>query len=106
PALPGLAVVQNPVNPRSQFGQQPQLILNGRQTQSPFFTNCAAGPLSTTSPRFSCPSTFPSSTSVRPSNMCRSDPQIFVATIFTMASVGFSIFGSGTFSILTLRGPR
>jgi hypothetical protein len=34
-------------------------------------------------------------------DMCRSDPQMLVLVILTMASVGRSIFGSGTSSTAT-----
>jgi hypothetical protein len=37
--------------------------------------------------------------------MCGSEPQMFVIVIFTSASVGFSIFGSGTLCIRTTSGP-
>jgi len=40
-----------------------------------------------------------------PSYMCRSEPQIFVDVTRTRASVGLSIFASGTFWTLTSRGP-
>src|ERR1700749_3555222 len=72
---------------------------------SPTFIPSTASPTATTSPTFSWPKTRPSSKSVRPSYMCRSEPQMLVAVIRTSASVGFSILASGTSSTLTLRGP-
>src|SRR5660397_256517 len=105
PAMPGLAVRQNPVSPRSQFSQKPQAILNGRQTQSPTLTRSTALPISTTVPRFSCPKILPGSILVRPSYICRSEPQIFVVVIFTSTSVAFSILASGTVLTTTSRGP-
>src|ERR1700761_7126985 len=72
---------------------------------SPTLTLSTALPTAITSPTFSWPNTWPSSKSVRPSYMCRSEPQILVAVIRTSASVGFSILASGTSSTLTLRAP-
>ena len=56
-------------------------------------------------PMFSWPSTLPSSTLVRPSYMCRSDPQMLVVVIRTTASVGAWIVASGTSSTATSNGP-
>ena len=42
---------------------------------------------------------------IKPLYRCRSDPQIAVDVIFTMASRGFRIFGSGTCSTLTFFLP-
>src|SRR5579859_3471677 len=101
----GLVVRQKAVSPASQLRQKPQPMLNGRQTMSPTLIRSTALPISITSPRFSCPNTRPCSKSVRPSYICRSDPQMFVVVIFTSTSVGRSIFGSGTSLTLTWRGP-
>src|ERR1700746_468119 len=72
---------------------------------SPTWIFSTASPTSTPSPTFSWPKIRPCSKSVRPSYMCRSEPQMLVAVIRTSASVGFSILASGTSSTLTLRGP-
>src|ERR1700760_884334 len=72
---------------------------------SPTLILSTASPTAMTSPTFSWPKTRPSSKSVRPSYMCRSEPQMLVAVIRTSASVGLSIVASGTSSTLTLRGP-
>src|SRR6202012_4216631 len=72
---------------------------------SPTWILSTASPPPITSPTFSWPKTRPSLKSVRPSYMCRSEPQMLVAVIRTSASVGFSILASGTSSTLTLRGP-
>ena len=53
---------------------------------------------------FSWPKTIPGSAAVRPSYMWRSDPQIHDDVILTMASFGWSIFGSGTLSTATSNG--
>src|SRR4051794_19612653 len=50
-------------------------MLNGRTTYSPTFTLSTPSPTSTTWPRFSWPNQRPGSKSVRPSYMCRSEPQ-------------------------------
>src|SRR5674476_815350 len=67
---------QNPVSPRSQFSQKPQAILNGMQTRSPSLTRSTALPISMTVPRFSCPKILPGSIFVRPSYICRSEPNV------------------------------
>ena len=48
--------------------------------------------------RFSCPKVRPGSKLVRPSYMCRSEPQMLVAVIRTSTSAGCSILASGTSS--------
>src|SRR6201996_4498935 len=72
---------------------------------SPTWIFSTAPPTSITSPTFSWPKIRPCSKSVRPSYMCRSEPQMLVLVIRTSASVGFSMRASGTSSTLTLRGP-
>src|ERR1700733_11291816 len=72
---------------------------------SPTWTFSTASPTSTISPTFSWPKIRPCSKSVRPSYMCRSEPQMLVLVIRTSASVGFSMRASGTSSTLTWRGP-
>jgi hypothetical protein len=85
--------------------QVPQAMLNGTDTRSPALTRPTAPPTSSTIPVFSCPRILPFSTAVRPSYMCRSDPQMLVVVIRTIASVGASIRGSGTCWTDTVRGP-
>src|SRR5215203_5612504 len=80
-------------------------MLNGSTTYSPTCTLSTPAPTSTTRPRFSCPNQRPVSKSVRPSYMCRSEPQMFADVISTRTSVGFSIFASGTSLTLTCPGP-
>ena len=85
-----------------QLRQVPQAMLNGTDTRSPTLIRLTAAPTSSTMPMFSWPRTLPSSTAVRPSYMCRSEPQMLVVVIRTIASVGSSIVGSGTSSTATL----
>src|SRR3954451_6546146 len=80
-------------------------MLNGRTTYSPTLTLSTPSPTSTTWPRFSCPNQRPGSKSVRPSYMCRSEPQMFADVILTRTSVARSIRASGTSLTLTCRGP-
>src|SRR4051794_32107354 len=74
-------------------------------TYSPTFTLSTPSPTSTTWPMFSWPNQRPVSKSVRPSYMCRSDPQMFVVVMRTSTSVGRSMRASGTSFTLTWRGP-
>ena len=69
------------------------------------FARFTALPTSMTRPRFSWPMTMPGSRSVRPSYMCRSEPQMLVLVTSIRTSVGQSIFASGTSSTRTSRGP-
>ena len=103
--LRSAVVRQNALKPRSQFLQNPQPMLKGMATQSPTFTRSTPLPTSTTWPRFSCPNTPPRGKSVRPSYMCRSEPQMLVLVIRTSTSVGLSIRASGTSFTATSRGP-
>src|SRR6202034_3360633 len=98
-------VRQYAVRPASQFLQKPQPMLKGRLTWSPFLMRLIPGPTSTTSPVFSWPKTPPGLKSVRPSYICRSEPQILVVVILMTTSLGCSILASGTFFTLTSRGP-
>src|SRR5207302_1739212 len=82
------------------FLQKPQLphaIVNGTTTRSPrrrFVTRC---PVSSTVPMNSCPRMSPSSiVGMKPSYKCKSDPQMAVRVILTMASCGLKIVGSLT----------
>lgn len=88
--------VQNDVQPCRQLRHVPHAMLNGTLTRSPTLIRVTAGPTSSTTPMFSWPRTLPSSTLVRPSYMCRSEPQMFVVVIRTTASVGSWILASGT----------
>ena len=88
-----------------QFAQVPQAMLNGSDTRSPTLTRPTPGPTSTTTPMFSWPNTVPVSTPVRPSYMCRSDPQMLAVVIRTTASVGSSTRASGTSVTATSKGP-
>ncbi len=81
-------------------------MLNGTDTRSPTLIRLTPAPTSWTMPMFSWPRTVPSSTAVRPSYMCKSDPQMLVVVILMTASVGASIRGSGTSSTVTLFLPR
>src|SRR5687767_7545509 len=86
--------------------QLPQAIGNGTTTLSP--TCRLSTPLATsvTTPMNSCPRMSPFFiVGTYPSTRCRSEPQIAVVVICTMASREFSIFGSGTFSTWTLFLP-
>ncbi len=103
--MPGLQVRQKPLRPFSQLAQKPQPMLNGRQTRSPTLTRSTAEPTSITSPRFSWPRMRPGSMSVRPSYMCRSEPQMLVLVILTSTSVARSMVASGMSMTWTSRGP-
>src|ERR1700733_3206101 len=107
PSTPSVGLVrrQNEVHPATQLRQVPQAMLNGTETRSPGLIQLTPGPVSSTMPVFSWPSTLPCSTLVRPSYMCRSDPQMLVVVIRTIASPGASILGCGTSSTATLNGP-
>ena len=76
------------MSPRSQLTQCPRATLKGRHTQSPTLIFSTAWPTSITRPRFSCPNVRPCSKSVRPSYMCRSEPQMFVLVISTQGVPG------------------
>src|SRR5215203_1613627 len=85
--------------------QNPQAIGKGTTTRSPALSVVTAPPTSTTSPMNSCPSTSPLfSVGTKPPYRCRSEPQIAVEVILTMASRSFKIVGSGTSWTWTL--PR
>jgi hypothetical protein len=96
---------QNEVQPALQLRQLPQAMLNGTDTRSPTLIRSTAGPTCSTMPVFSCPSTVPGSTFVRPSYMCRSEPQMLVVVIRTTASCGRRTRGSATSPMASCRGP-
>ena len=54
---------------------------------------------------FSWPKTMPGSAAVRPSYMCRSEPQIAVEVTRTITSFGCSMPRFSTSSTATLNGP-
>ena len=86
--------------------QWPQEIWNGITTRSPTASRDTSEPTSSTIPIGSCPRMSPACMNApRVSYRCRSDPQMLVEVIRTMASVGRSIRGSGTSSTDTLRLP-
>ncbi len=64
-------------------------MLNGSTTRSPGAMFVISGPTSSTIPIGSCPRMSPSSIN-GPSTLyrCRSDPQMFVVVILTIASFG------------------
>ncbi len=98
--------VQNDHQPSWQLRHVPHEMLNGTDTRSPTCTRSTLIPTASTIPMFSWPKTVPSSTLVRPSYMCRSEPQMLVVVMRTMASSGVSMRGSGTSSTATENGPR
>src|SRR4051812_37160017 len=82
---------------------------NGTITRSPTFTFDLSTPLptATTSPMNSWPRMSPLRiVGMYPSYRCRSDPQMHVDVIRTIASRGLRIVGSGTLSTLTFRVPH
>ncbi len=93
-------------SPSRHITQWPQEMLNGTTTRSPGLICVTAEPTSCTMPIGSWPRMSPAvmygpSTSYR----CRSEPQIAVEVILTMASVGSWMVGSGTSSTRTSRLP-
>src|SRR6478609_2056794 len=75
-------------------------------TRSPRSSVVTALPVSTTVPTASWPRIVPGTTSgTSPLRMWRSVPQMVVESIFTMTSVGASIFGSSTSSQARCPGP-
>src|SRR6185312_11857454 len=86
----------------------PQAMVNGTTTRSPTFSfsGLIPPPTSTTSPMNSWPRMSPCSmVGIKPSYRCRSEPQMQVLVIFTIASRGFRMVGSGTFSTLIFSLP-
>src|SRR3954465_6811901 len=92
--------------PASQAAQAPQAIGNGTTTRSPTVRLRTPLPTSTTSPMNSCPSTSPCSiVGTNPLYKWRSDPQIAVEVILTIASCELRILGSGSSTTSTFRLP-
>src|SRR5215210_3106580 len=86
--------------------QLPHDIWNGITTRSPGLISVTSLPTSSTMPIGSWPSTSPSSMNgPMTSYRCRSEPQMPVEVIRTIASVGSRIEGSGTVSTRTSRFP-
>ena len=86
--------------------QCPHEMLNGMTTRSPTASMVTSSPTSTTTPIGSWPSTSPRSMKgPNSSYRCRSEPQIALDVILTIASVGSWMIGSGTSSTETLRLP-
>src|SRR3954471_23454057 len=87
---------------RWQKKQLPHDIGNETTTRSPTFRFLTSGPTSTISPMNSWPSMSPFSiVGMKPLYRCRSEPQIAVELILTIASRRLRIFGSGTCSTRT-----
>src|SRR5574338_1613165 len=98
----GLELSQSEYNPRLQKKQFPHEIVKGTTTRAPALTFLTSLPTSTISPMNSWPRMSPDRmVGMYPSSRWRSDPQIAVDVIFTMASRGFRISGSGTRSTRT-----
>ena len=96
-----LVVWQTEKLPFRHCSHSPQVMVNGITTRSPTFRPraLASGPTSTTSPMGSWPMTSPAHiVGTSPSKRCRSEPQMQVVVILTIASRGCSILGSGTVS--------
>ena len=85
--------------PRRHCSHSPQQMVNGTTTRSPTFSALFSEPTSTTSPMNSWPMMSPDSMpGMKPSNRCRSEPQMAQLVTLMMASRGSSILGSGTVS--------
>src|SRR3954468_12140961 len=94
---------------RLQKKHSPQAIGNGMTTRSPTFTLdwSTSGPTSSTTPIGSWPSTSPGfMNGTKPSTRWRSEPQMQVEVMRTMASRRLRIFGSGTRSTFTVYGAH
>src|ERR1700712_1399664 len=105
PAL-GFEFSHREYSPAVQALQAPQAMGKGTTTRSPTRRFPTPLPSSTTSPMNSWPSTSPFSiVGMNPSYRCRSDPQIAVEVIRTIASRSLRIVGSGTSRTSTLVRP-
>jgi hypothetical protein len=91
--------------PKRQCGQVLSEMQNDPTTNWPGRTVFTALPISSTTPQYSWPMAIGSDISFKPRKGQRSDPQMQVADNRMIASVGFRIFGSGTSSKRTSRGP-
>ena len=74
-------------------------------TNCPFFTRVTSLPTSSTTPQYSCPIGVGCVMGLAPRYGQRSEPHTHAAAIRMTASVGFAIFGVGTSSNRTSRGP-
>src|SRR5687767_13106891 len=80
-----------------QNQHRPHEIVKGTTTRSPTLSLVFSEPTATTSPMNSWPSTSPLRiVGMKPSSRWRSDPQMAVSVILMIASLGFTIEGSGT----------
>src|SRR3954454_3384307 len=90
----------------SHMKQAPHDTWNGMTTRSPRLRAVISEPTSSTTPIASWPRMSPRSRNApRVSYRCRSEPQMLVVVTRMIASVGSSIFGSGTSSTRTSRLP-
>src|SRR5215212_10962235 len=104
-----LVLSQQLHKPLLQNQQAPHAIGNGTTTRSPTFTLdlSTSGPTSSTMPIGSWPMMSPGfMNGMNPSTRWRSDPQMQVDVIRTIASRRLRIFGSGTSSTFTLYGAH
>src|SRR5688500_4192353 len=91
---------------RSHCAQCPQAIGKGTTTRSPTARLWTPVPTSTISPMNSCPRMSPRfMVGMNPLYRCRSDPQMAVLVILTIASRGLRMVGSGTSSTLRVFVP-
>src|SRR5215212_7019338 len=89
-----------------QAEQTPHAMGKGTTTRSPALSVLTWGPTSTTSPMNSWPRMSPGiMAGTYAWSRCKSEPQIAVEVIFTIASRALMIFGSGTSSTWTVFGP-
>src|SRR5215212_7474480 len=89
-----------------QAEQTPHAMGKGTTTRSPTLRFLTWGPTSTTSPMNSWPRMSPGiMAGTYAWSRCKSEPQIAVEVIFTIASRALMILGSGTSSTWTVFGP-
>src|SRR5438045_6078349 len=103
----GLVLSQQLHSPLLQNQHAPQPIGNGTTTRSPTFTFevSTSGPTSSTMPIGSWPMMSPGfMNGTNPSTRCKSDPQMQVDVIRTMASRRLRIFGSGLLQLSLCTG--
>lgn len=92
--------------PFLQASQRPHDVMQEMSTRAPRAKPDTAAPTSSTTPTPSWPRTRPSTTAgTSPARMWRSVPQMVVATIFTIASVGFWSVGFARSSNALFPGP-
>src|SRR3954469_1068136 len=101
----GFVFSHNDVSPRWHALHAPQAIGNGTTTRSPTLRLFTPRPVSTTRPMNSWPRMSPLFIDgMYPSYRWRSEPQIAVEVISTIASRSLRILGSGTSRTSTLFG--